>query len=99
MTSSPSGTISPHEPVILSGNGTGKFMLRTTLASSRIARVCFLGLATITTAIVFTTDSADARRHRHRHARHHEARQSYSPAFSSIIVDGNSGATLSSNNP
>ena len=30
---------------------------------------------------------------------HHEARESYSPAFSSIIVDGNSGATLSSNNP
>jgi D-alanyl-D-alanine carboxypeptidase len=25
--------------------------------------------------------------------------ESYSPAFSSIIVDGNSGATLSSNNP
>jgi D-alanyl-D-alanine carboxypeptidase len=32
--------------------------------------------------------------------RHHqEARESYSPAFSSIIVDGNSGATLSANNP
>jgi len=28
-----------------------------------------------------------------------EARESYSPAFSSIIVDGNSGATLSANNP
>src|SRR5206468_10900647 len=35
------------------------------------------------------------------HARqhHHEARESYNPAFSSIIVDGNSGATLSANNP
>ena len=33
------------------------------------------------------------------HASHHEARESYSPAFSSIIVDGNSGATLSANNP
>ncbi len=30
---------------------------------------------------------------------HHETHESYSPAFSSIIVDGNSGATLSSNNP
>ena len=75
-------------------------MLRTTSASSRALRVCVLGLATITTAIIFTTDTADARRHRHRHhVRHHEARQSYSPAFSSIIVDGNSGATLSANNP
>jgi D-alanyl-D-alanine carboxypeptidase len=75
-------------------------MLRTTLASSRALRVCVFGLVTITTAVIFTTDTADARRSRHRHsARHHEARESYSPAFSSIIVDGNSGATLSSNNP
>src|SRR6195952_2715323 len=75
-------------------------MLRTTLASSRALRTCALGLATIATVFVFTSDSADARRYRHRpHVRHHEARQSYSPAFSSIIVDGNSGATLSSNNP
>jgi len=75
-------------------------MLRTTLVSSRVLRVCVLGLATVTTAIIFTTDAADARRHRQRHqVRQHEARQSYSPAFSSIIVDGNSGATLSANNP
>src|SRR3954447_8432712 len=78
--------------------GTGKFMFRTT--STRALRVCVLGLATLTTAIIFTTDSADARRSRHRHhARHHEARSSYSPAFASIIVDGNSGATLSASNP
>src|SRR3978361_437710 len=75
-------------------------MLRTTLVSSRVLRVCVLGLATLTTAIIFTTDTADARRYRHRHhVRDAEARQSYSPAFSSIIVDGNSGATLSANNP
>jgi D-alanyl-D-alanine carboxypeptidase len=49
---------------------------------------------------MFSSDAAEARRVRHRHyARHHEARESYSPAFSSIIVDGNSGATLSANNP
>ncbi|WP_375413256.1 serine hydrolase [uncultured Bradyrhizobium sp.] len=73
-------------------------MFRTT--STRALRVCVLGLATITTAVIFTNDTADARRSRHRyHARHHEARPSYSPAFSSIIVDGNSGATLSANNP
>ena len=76
-------------------------MLRTTLASSRTLRVCILGLVTFTTAIICTTDSADARRHRH-YARHHNsepARESYSPQFSSIIVDGNSGATLTANNP
>ncbi len=78
-------------------------MLRTTLASSRTLRVCILGLVTFTAAIICTTDSADARRSRHRHyARHHNsesARESYSPQFSSIIVDGNSGATLTANNP
>src|ERR1700733_1149069 len=77
-------------------------MLRTTLASSRL-RVCAFGFATITAAIAFTTDTADARRYRHyRHYVHHhhsEEHESYSPQFSSIIVDGNSGATLSSNNP
>jgi D-alanyl-D-alanine carboxypeptidase len=73
-------------------------LFRTT--SIRTLRACVLGLATITTAVIFTNDTADARRYRHRHhARHQEARQSYSPAFSSIIVDGNSGATLSANNP
>jgi D-alanyl-D-alanine carboxypeptidase len=79
-------------------------MLSTTLASSRVWRVCVLGLVTITCAVIFTTDSADARRYRNRHYAHHVrshpvARESYSPAFSSIIVDGNSGATLSANNP
>jgi D-alanyl-D-alanine carboxypeptidase len=76
-------------------------MLRTTLASSRVLRASVFALFTITTAIIFTTDSADARRSRHRQARqqHQEARESYNPAFSSIIVDGNSGATLSANNP
>src|SRR4051812_20132184 len=73
-------------------------MFRTT--STRALRVCVLGLATITTAVTFTNDTADARRYRHRHHVHHqESRPSYSPAFASIIVDGNSGATLSANNP
>jgi D-alanyl-D-alanine carboxypeptidase len=75
-------------------------MLRTTLASSRALRVCVFGLVTISTAVIFTSDRAEARRSRHhQHARHQEARESYSPGFSSIIVDGNSGATLSANNP
>src|SRR5712664_2477157 len=81
--------------------GTGKFMLRTTFASSRVLRACVFGLVTVTAGVIFTTDAADARRSRHRHhaRHHHEARESYSPAFSSIIIDGNSGATLSANNP
>ena len=73
-------------------------MLRTTLASSRALRVCALGLITFTTAILISSESADARRYKHRRS-HHVARESYSPQFSSIIVDGNSGAVLSSNNP
>jgi D-alanyl-D-alanine carboxypeptidase len=72
-------------------------MLRTTLASSRALRVCALGLVTFTTAILISSESAEARRYKHR--RHHVVRESYSPQFSSIIVDGNSGAVLSSNNP
>ena len=78
-------------------------MHRTTLASSRVLWVSIFALFTITTAVVFTSDSADARRSRQQHHarphQHHDARESYSPAFSSIIVDGNSGATLSANNP
>ncbi|WP_031335742.1 D-alanyl-D-alanine carboxypeptidase, partial [Rhodopseudomonas sp. B29] len=63
-------------------------------------RVCVFGLATISAAVVITTDSADARRRHHRHhARHHVERDSYNPAFASIIVDGNTGAVLSATNP
>jgi D-alanyl-D-alanine carboxypeptidase len=77
-------------------------MLRTTLASSRVLRVCGFGLVIITTAVIATSGPADARQYRqHRHyvARHHEEQESYSPQFSSIIVDANSGATLASNSP
>jgi len=79
-------------------------MLRTTLASSRVLRVSVLGLVTLTAAAVFTTGTADARHYRHRtyhhyHARHHVEHESYSPPFSSIIVDANSGATLSASSP
>jgi len=70
-------------------------------------RVGVFGLFTIATAVAFTSDSAEARRHHghgHRHAHNHsrhsnEDRDSYSPQFSSIIVDANSGATLASTSP
>ncbi|WP_316198801.1 D-alanyl-D-alanine carboxypeptidase [Bradyrhizobium sp. SZCCHNS2002] len=78
-------------------------MLRKNLASSRLVRVGIYGMLTLATAAVFTVDSAEARRHhRHHHASRHSPRNdegSYSPAFASIIVDGNSGATLTATNP
>src|SRR5579872_4517076 len=75
-------------------------MFRTDLATSRQLQRCLFGLAALAAAISFTTPIAEARHYRHRH--HHvrsESDESYSPAFSAIIVDGNSGATLSSTNP
>src|SRR3984885_8015940 len=78
-------------------------MLRKTLACSHRVRVCVFGLVPVTTAVIFTSDNAEARQYRHyRHYAHvsrHEASDSSSPAFSSIIVDGNSGATLTANSP
>jgi D-alanyl-D-alanine carboxypeptidase len=74
-------------------------MLRTTLPSSRVQRACVFGF-TIATAIILTSTAADARRARHHHSgHHHEVQDSYSPPFASIIVDANSGATLTASNP
>ena len=77
-------------------------MLRTSLVTPRRWRVCSFGFVAVTAAVAFTTDTAEAR-HRHytHHVRHYhsESHEDYSPAFSSIIVDGNSGATLTSTNP
>src|SRR6185312_12573944 len=77
-------------------------MLRNNLSSSRLARVGVFGLLTVTTAVIFTTDAADARRYRRHYAHHrvqHEASESSSPKFASIIVDGNSGTVLQSTDP
>jgi D-alanyl-D-alanine carboxypeptidase len=81
-------------------------MLRKDWASSHLMRVGMFGLFTIATAAVFTTDSSEARRsHRHGHSTHHARSHhndddgDYSPQFSSIIVDANSGATLTSTSP
>ncbi|WP_342740638.1 D-alanyl-D-alanine carboxypeptidase [Bradyrhizobium sp. B117] len=77
-------------------------MLRKSLSSSRLARVGVFGLLTVTTAVIFTTDAAEARRHRRHYAHHRVQRdvsESSSPKFASIIIDGNSGAVLQSNNP
>jgi D-alanyl-D-alanine carboxypeptidase len=79
-------------------------MLRNKSASSRLLRVGVFGLVTIAGVVIASTDSAEARRYyRQRHVAHHSSddddRGSYSPQFSSIIVDGNSGAVLTSNSP
>lgn len=77
-------------------------MLRKNLSSSRLARVGVFGLLTVTTAIIFTTDAAEARRHRRHYAHHRVQRdvsESSSPKFASIIVDGNSGAVLQATSP
>jgi D-alanyl-D-alanine carboxypeptidase len=73
-------------------------MFGATSASSRTLRFCVVGLATASAAVFFTNDTASARHHRHHRSHHNEdAASSYTPPFSSIIVDGNSGATLQSN--
>ena len=83
-------------------------MLRINLPSSRLAghflaRVGVLALVAVTTAVIFMSDAAEARGHRHRrhthHRAHREAAERYSPLFSSIIVDANSGTTLQATNP
>src|SRR5258708_225633 len=78
-------------------------MLRTTFGSSRVLRVCVFGLVTVSTAVLFTSANAEARHTRHRHyahSRHHEeARESYSPHSSSIILHGHSLPTLSPTDP
>jgi D-alanyl-D-alanine carboxypeptidase len=77
-------------------------MLRKNLASSHLAlRVGVFGLVTLTSAFV-TSDRAEARRHyahRYVHHVHHNSDDDYSPQFSSIVVDGNSGAVLTSTSP
>ncbi len=78
-------------------------MLRTNLVTSRRWRVCSFGFVAVTAAVAFTTDTAEARHYRHSYHQvrhyHSESHEDYSPAFSSIIVDANSGATLTSTNP
>lgn len=77
-------------------------MLRKSLSSSRLARVGVFGLLTVTIAVIFTTDAAEARRHRRHYASHRvqrDASESSSPKFASIIVDGNSGTVLQATSP
>lgn len=77
-------------------------MLRKNLSASRWARVGVFGLLTVTTAVIFTVDAAEARRHRRHYAHHrvqHDVSESSSSKFASIIIDGNSGAVLQATSP
>ncbi|HLG81095.1 MAG TPA: serine hydrolase [Bradyrhizobium sp.] len=77
-------------------------MLSKNLASSPLVRAGVFGLVALTSAAISTTD-AQARRHYYRHHQvshqHDSDDGDYSPKFSSIIVDGNSGAVLEANSP
>jgi D-alanyl-D-alanine carboxypeptidase len=76
-------------------------MLRKNLASSRLVRVGVFGLVALTAAAMSTTDAQARRHYRHHEVSHHHDSDDgdYSPKFSSIIVDGNSGGVLESNSP
>jgi len=76
-------------------------MLGVTFSSSRTARCLSLALATVSAAILITTDHAEARRRHHHHSSRHHARverESYSPPFASVVIDANSGETLQATN-
>jgi len=76
-------------------------MHRKNLGSSRLVQFGVYGVLALAT-VATTMDGAEARRHHRHHAsRHspHNDEDSYSPSFSSIIVDGNSGATLTATSP
>lgn len=64
-------------------------------------RYCVWSLAAIAAALSISSDAAVARHH-HRyyvHHRHHASADTYDPPYSSIVVDGNSGAVLEAVNP
>lgn len=64
-------------------------------------RSCILSLAAIAAALTISSDAALARRYHRVYAHHrHQAHETaYDPPYSSIVVDGNSGAVLEAVNP
>jgi len=74
-------------------------MFRGQCRASRGVRSSIAGLIAVVTALALATDAADARRHAGRHvSRHTIGDQSYSPPFAAIVVDTNSGKTLTETN-
>ena len=60
-----------------------------------------LGLVAVAAALAISSDTAVARHHHRVYARHrhHSHEQAYDPPYSSIVIDGNSGAVLEAVNP
>lgn len=72
-------------------------MLRGGALVQRGLRCGALCLATLLAANAFTSD-ADARSRRHRHRAAAASSERYQPAYSSIVVDANSGAVMQASN-
>ena len=59
-----------------------------------------LSLTAVAAALAISSDTAVARHHHPVYARHHHSHEeAYDPPYSSIVVDGNSGAVLEAVNP
>ncbi|MGB7036665.1 MAG: D-alanyl-D-alanine carboxypeptidase family protein, partial [Xanthobacteraceae bacterium] len=76
-------------------------MLWEKFGARRGLRSCILSLAAIAAALTISSDAALARRYHRAYAHHrHQAHETaYDPPYSSIVVDGNSGAVLEAVNP
>ena len=70
-------------------------MFRSECGVARGLRLSFFGAVAVVTVLAVATEPADARRHRRSggHASHSTSRD-YSPPYSAIVVDANSGKTL-----
>jgi D-alanyl-D-alanine carboxypeptidase len=77
-------------------------MSRVNFGARNGLRCCLLGFAAVVAALTINSDTADARYHRSvqvSRVSHHSDAAEYSPPYSSIVVDGNSGAVLQASNP
>src|SRR3979411_1090413 len=77
-------------------NGPGETMFRSVYGVARGLRLSIFGAVAVVTVLAVATEPADARRHRRSggHARHSTSGDNYSPPYSAIVVDANSGKTL-----
>ena len=71
-------------------------MFRSVYGVARGLRLSMFGAVAVVTVLAVATEPADARRHRRSggHASHSTSRDNYSPPYSAIVVDANSGKTL-----
>src|SRR3979490_344260 len=71
-------------------------MFRSVYGAARGLRLSMFGAVAVFTVLAVLPDPPDARRHRRSggHATHSPSRDNYSPPYSAIVVDANSGKTL-----